>query len=339
VFAHCFDADQLTMRCEDATKAGRPEETLRWLRRLETVAPEHWLVVHSRGRARENAGDLAGAAREYQRGLDAGAAPEKLGPPLVHALRELRQPAEAEAAARAGLRAAPHTPTLLLALAELRRGAGDDQEAERLLTEALAFYPRHAAASRQLAQLWWERGERARAEPLLQDVVAADPLDAASRGLLGRLALEAGAAAAAVPPLAEALRLEPANAEVAEWLSLAHLRLGNEAARATRWAEALAAYDRAITARPTAGEAYANRARLHLRVREFAAAEESLRPLFAVAPDSPEGLLVLGDIQLATGRAAQARATWRRAAQALVDPESQPMRETLARRLAALRSP
>lgn len=339
VFDHCFDADQLTMRFEDAAKAGRPEETLRWVRRLETVAPRHWLVAQFRGLALEHGGDLAGAAREYQRGLEAGGAPEKLAPPLVHAWQALGRPAEAEAAARAALRAAPHTPALLLPLAELRARAGDFAEAERLLAEVLAFYPRHAAASRQLAPLWWERGDRARARPLLQDAVAADPLDAASRGLLGRLELEAGDAAAAVPPLAEALRLEPASAEISEWLSLAHLRLGNEAARAARWAEAQAAYDRAIAARPTGGEAYANRARLHVRVRAFAAAEESLRPLFAVAPDNPEGLLVLGDIQLATGRAAQARATWTRAAQALADPESPSLREALARRLTALRSP
>lgn len=333
VMAQCFDVRQIAMRLEDGIKSGRVDESMTWLKRLETLAPQHWLVCEVRGLAFAQQGRLDEAVGEYERGISAGGDPRKLFPALVTALTELKRFPEAEARARTGLLAAPHTPALLVALAQLRQRAGETDDAVRLLDEALAVEPRHAEANRARALIWWSQGQPEKALPLLRIVMDAAPGDLATCGMLGQYFLEKGNLDEALPPLERARAIDPKNESIAELLALAHLRSGNRDARAGKFIEALAAYDRALALRPRLAEAYANKAQVCAQLGQFAAAAETLEKLTAVQPDHAQPWLALGDMQRAAGHEQAARASWSKALALLRSGDDPALRAALAQRL------
>lgn len=310
VMQQSFDVQRLAMLFEDYAKAARIDESMVWLRRLEAVAPDHWLVCQIRALAHSRQGRFEDALAEYQRALAAGGDARRLYPALVATLTEMKRYAEAEESARAGLAAAPGSAAMLVAVARLRQARGDTGEAERRLAEALEIEPRNSHANRTLALIWWEQGQKQKALPLLRIVMETDPNDVAMRGMVGEYLLEQGDAQGALAPLEEALSLAPDNEGIADLLALASLRVGNVAARAGKLDEAIAAYDRAAAVRPTQPDALANKARVCLQSGQLGLAEDALRRLLALQPGSASVLVVLGDVQEASGNHDEARATW-----------------------------
>lgn len=335
----CYDVQRLAMLFEDYAKAGRVDESLNWLQRLEAVDPNHWLVCQIRAFAFSAKGRLGDAVREYERALAAGGDARRLYPALVGTLTEMQRYAEAEAKAQAGMVAAPGTPALLVAVAQLRRAQGNSVEAERLLSEALAIEPRSASANRSLALIWWDRGEKQKALPLLRVVRETAPSDFVTRGMVGEYLLEQENPAEAVGLLQEAMALAPGNDGIADLLALALLRTGNLSARSGNFAEAVAAYDRAIVVRPGHREALTNKARLCLRLGQFAQAEDALQRLSVQQPDSPSVLMALGDAQHAGDHDERARASWTRALQLAQGAENHNLRNALSTRLQGAVSP
>ena len=330
----CFDVLRLSIAFEDDVKAGNEADALTDLRRLETVAPNHWLVCRIRGLALAQQGRLADAVQEYERAAAAGGDATKLYPVWVATLVALNRLPEAEEKARAGLRLVPRTPELLVALGELRWKQHDQTEALRVLTDALAIDPQSVRANRVLSQIAWENGDRDKAVTYLKVIEQSALSDIPTRALLGQYHLEKGEPAEAIAPLAAAAAIDPKNAAVAEMLALAHLRNGNRLARDGAVTEALDSYDAAIAVQPALAEAYANKAQVLLRTHESARAEPAIRSLLALQPDNPAAYLLLGDVQAAGGDAIEARQSWRKAAE-LLGPGGEPrLRAALDARLA-----
>lgn len=278
------DAAQVAMRLEDYVKAGRIDDAMIWLQRLETLEPNDPRVCEVRGLSLMQQGRHADAARDYERALAAGVDPARMYPALVAALVAQQRFGEAETKARAGLAAAPRAPALLVTLAQLEQRKGDLAAAARRLDDALALEPRHAAANRARALLWWQQGQPEKAIPLLGIVIESAPSDTAAAGMVGQYFLEQGRPADALRALEQAHALEPGNDGIADLFGLALLRLGNDHARARRFEPALALYDRALAVRPTLAEAYVNKAQVSLHVGRVQSADDALRALARLEP-------------------------------------------------------
>lgn len=278
------DAPQVAMRLEDTIKAGRIDDAMTWLKRLEALEPNHPLVCEVRGLSLMQQGRPADAAREYERALASGVDPARMYPALVTALVAQQRFDEAEAKARAGLTASPRAPALLVALAQLEQRKGNLATATRLFDDALALEPRHAAANRARALIWWQQGQPEKAIPLLGIVLESDPSDVPTAGMLGQYFLEQGRPADALRVLEPAHATEAGNVNIADLLGLALLRVGNDHARAQRFDQALALYDRALSIRPKLIEAHVNKAQVCLHLERTQAAEEALRELARLEP-------------------------------------------------------
>jgi tetratricopeptide (TPR) repeat protein len=282
-----FDVSQVAMRLEDYVKAGRIDDAMVWLKRLETLEPNHPAVCEVRGLSLIQQGRHADAAREYERAIAAGVDPARMYPPLVAALVAQQRFDEAEHKARAGLAAAPRAPALHVSLAQLEQRKANLLAATRLLDDALALEPRHAAANRARALIWWQQGQPEKAIPLLEIVVEASPADTAAAGMLGQYFLERGRAADAVRALEQAHAVDPRSENIAELFGLALLRVGNDRARARRFEEAVAFYDRALLVQPKLAEGYVNKAQVCLHLGRAQPAEEAVRELARLEPAHP----------------------------------------------------
>ena len=258
----CVDVPRLSIRFEDALNAGRMDEALANLDRIEAIAPDNWLPHRMRGFAFAHSGKLDAAIAAYRKAIELGGDPTATYPGWVAALTKLGRNEEAEHAAREGLSKAPRHGPLLVALAELRSNRGDKGEAEALLKQALAVDDRDLTALRALARLTWDSGRSAEALAHAEQIAQLDPLNVGARVLLAQHELAALRPANAIRPLTEALAAEPTNGDVAKLLALAWVRVGNEHARARRLDEAIAHYQRALAIDPRSEEARANQARV-----------------------------------------------------------------------------
>jgi tetratricopeptide (TPR) repeat protein len=258
----CVDVARLSIRFEDSLNAGRLDEALANLDRIESIAPDDWLPHRMRGFAFAHSGRLEDAVAAYRRAIELGGDPTATYPGWVAALTKLGRSEGAERAAREGLSKAPRHGPLLVMLAELRLKGGDTTEAEALLKQALAADDRDLAALRALARLTWDSGRAAEALTHAKRLVQLDPLDVGARVLLAQHELGASRPGNAIQPLTEAAAAEPANAEVARLLALAWIRAGNEHARERRLDEAIEHYERALAIDPLSEEARTNRARV-----------------------------------------------------------------------------
>jgi tetratricopeptide (TPR) repeat protein len=336
VMRSCFDVQRLGIRFEDAVKSGRVDDAVASLQQLEAIDPTHWIVCNVRALAAAQQGRMADAAREYERALAAGGDTAKIYPALVAALASMQRLAEAEVQARAGLRALPGNPDLLVALAELRQKQNDAAEARQLLAQVLAVDAQHVAAHRALSRNLWDAGQREQAVAHLEIIRKVSASDVPARGMLGQYHMDRNKPEQAIAPLSEAFAVEPGNEPIADLLALAHLRLGNRAAQQGQLAEAVHSYDAARAVRPQMAEVYANQVQVLLLLRQFDRAEESMRQLAALRPDNPAVYVSLGDIQNSAGRTAAALESWRKALQVLGDHGDRDLRGALAERLSSL---
>ncbi|MGE0708242.1 MAG: tetratricopeptide repeat protein [Planctomycetota bacterium] len=184
----------------------------------------------------------------------------------------------------------------LRARARPRTGRG---EAERDLERALALAPGLARARLARAELMVESAhEQAAARAEARAALAADPSLAAAHLVLARVALGEREPALARAALDQALRLgQPAEA----WLLRGRLR--REAGDANGASEDLAAALRRDPRGRDAAQELAAALAAAGRARE---AREVAERLTRQAPGDPRGFLVLGELELETGRAKEA---------------------------------
>ncbi len=329
----CFDVQRLSLRFEDEVKSGGEEAALATLRRLETIAPEHWLVSRVRALAASQAGRETEAVAHYERALAAGGDPATLYPALIASLVDVQRYAEANTRAQAALKLLPDSPALTVAVANLRLAERKPDEAVQLLRQALTHDRENVAANRALATILWQQGQREAAMEPLEFVRRVAPADVPVRGMLGQYYLEHDDAARAIAPLAEAAANEPSDKDINGLLALAYLRAANQNARAQLFAEAVANYDRAIATQHDLVEAHANKIQVCAYAGWRDRAQQAVAALLALEPRDPAIFLKLGDVERALGNSAEATRFWRRAADLLREQPNAAVRDALTSRL------
>lgn len=127
--------------------------------------------------------------------------------------------------------------------------------------------------------------------------------------VLARIADGSGQPEEAIAYLEAELSWFPDSAE-------AHMLLGRARMMQSRWEEAIADFSRALDLRPNDVEAHRGRAQAAFNTGDYALCEEYLRPALERAPEDPEVLLLLANLQDKQGRSEEATATFERAKEA-----------------------
>lgn len=199
---------------------------------------------------------------------------------------------------------------------------GDQDLSVRLLTRAVELAPAHNDSPRfQLARTLVEQGKLDQAEPLLRLLLAAHPNHAAARVELARVHLARGAFKEAT------LTLQPAMTNQytirSATLLAAQIAQRNQqpevAAQLSRAAAALPrTFDwpdpvlREVQAQRTDRARLAEQANEFLQRQQFAEAGAVLGKLLGVAPEDPEGLLLLGRLHYLQKHCREAELVYRR---------------------------
>ncbi len=214
--------------------------------------------------------------------------------------------AEAEAAYRRILEAAPGDPRALGQLGLLRHQRGDSREALAWLRRAVEASPDSAAAHLNLGAVLEHRSELESALAAYREAarLEADAADAHFNQGLVLLRLRRPGEAAAC--FGRTLELAPGDAEAL--LNLGHARAGQG-----RWPAAVDAFDRALAARPDWGEAQNGKAGALRRLGRHPEALAAYRAALAVAPDNAGLHNNLGNVLHELGRRPEAREAFERA--------------------------
>jgi protein O-GlcNAc transferase len=237
----------------------------------------------------------------------AGGKPEPTDPlAAATAHYDAGRPAEAEAACRRVLAAAPgHLDALnLLAVAQQARGRLDDAVATYRGLIGLA--PDYAEAYANLGLALRQQGRADEAIAVYRQAIARKPDHAETHCSLGNALLGQGQRDDAVAAYRQAVAIRPGYAE-------AHAHLGGALHEQGRLDEAVAACRRAIALRPDLAEAHnnlGNALRAQGKLREAAAA---YRRAVAIWPDYVVAHANLGNVLRDEGRLTEAVAAYRQA--------------------------
>lgn len=201
------------------------------------------------------------------------------------------------------------------ALYKLGRDEQSDRDALARFDQALSLDPRYAAAHAARARALtviannYSKGEALdalydRAIAAARDAVASGPELAEAHSALG-FALFNGRldAAAARAPYGKSFELGFGNADILS-------AFANFAGRTGNFADARKAIARAQRLDPLNAVVFRNAGVIEYSARDFAACLAPLRSALAINPDLAGVHLVLGDVQLIAGRAAEARAEY-----------------------------
>jgi tetratricopeptide (TPR) repeat protein len=326
--AYCYDPQQLSIWFEDLKRVGRAAEGLPYLRQIEELDPANPQPHLQRATLALQQQQLETAANEFRRAAEKDAEPTLLYPAWLQTLVALERWEELEQVARRGLERAPQTPVIHTTLGGLRLRQGDFSGAVAQFQQALAVDPQHDLTHQLLANAYLARGDAAAAGPHLEMLVRLNPRDASARRLLAQQRLDAKDLAGAIPLLVELLRIEP-DEEVRQLLVRCHLGLAEAARGRGNLAEALREVEAALASSPDEVEALRLRVPLLVEQGDLVAAEQALQPLLQREPRNARYRVALGNIQRASGRPAEALATWRAALDQLEGPEDFQLRPVL----------
>lgn len=226
---------------------GRTQEAAAALRRATTLNANLGEAWRALSVALTVLGDLVGAQAAGDRQVKASVR----DPALIaaaSALVEGKLP-QAEHGLRAYLAARPDEPAALRMLAEVAARLGRYEDAERILTETLAFAPGFTAARHNLATLLYRQNKTLEALAQLDLLQAADPRHPAYANLRAAALVRIGEYEAAVAIYRQVLEHHPHQPK--GWMSYGHAlkTLG-------RRAECEAAYRKAVEQAPMLGEAW-----------------------------------------------------------------------------------
>ena len=178
----------------------------------------------------------------------------------------------------------------------------------RRLDPLLSREPNNTSALLLKAQTLDAAGDPKSALVVAQAAVAADAGSAEARVLLGRVLFAGGDPERAWNELAEALRLDPGARQAATELARVGLALGRDQEAVTYARQALKQNADDVEAAVCLVSAL-------IRMRNYAAADEALRPLQSRHPTSPDVLVQAGAVNAARGNNAAARAAYGQALQ------------------------
>ncbi|PVM92524.1 hypothetical protein DDF62_05150 [Caulobacter radicis] len=249
---------------------GRTQEAVAALRRATALDPKLGEAWRALSVGLTVLGDLVGAQAAGDRQVQASVREPALIAAAT-ALVEGRLP-EAEHGLRAYLATRPDEPAALRMLAEVAARLGRYEDAERILTQTLAFAPGFTAARHNLATLLYRQNKTLEALGQLDLLQVADPRHPAYANLRAAALVRIGEYEAATAIYREVLSRHPHQPK--GWMSYGHAlkTLG-------RRAECEAAYRRAVEQAPMLGEAWwslANLKTLRFSDDDFAVMEGQL---------------------------------------------------------------
>ena len=259
-------------------RSGNGSEAIPALRRaleLKADLPQAWLAL---GDHLDAIGDRAGAEAAY----GAHILHSTRDPKLMSAAAALaaNRIAEAEAALRAHLKAAPTDVAAIRMLAEVAARLGLHEEAEHLLARCLQLAPSFHAARQNYALILHRANKPAAALVELEQLLRLDPANASYRNLKAVVLCRIGDYTPAIELYAQILKEYPQQARI--WLSYGH-------ALKTAGAQdqAIDAYRRCAALEPSFGEAWWSLA--NLKTFRFSAAEiEDMRAQLQLQQLDPE---------------------------------------------------
>lgn len=226
---------------------GRTQEATAALRRATALDPNLGEAWRALSVALTVLGDMAGAQAAGDRQVQASVRE----PALIAAACALVEGrlSEAEHGLRAYLRARPDEPAALRMLAEVAARLGRYDDAERILTQTLAFAPGFTAARHNLATVLYRQNKTLEALGELDLLQRADPRHPAYANLRAAALVRIGEYEAATAIYRDVLARHPHQPK--GWMSYGHAlkTLG-------RRAECEAAYRRAVEQAPMLGEAW-----------------------------------------------------------------------------------
>lgn len=319
-----------TGRKDDAGRA------LGVLNRATELAPDLPAIWYALGRARERAGDDAGALEAYDRVFRLDPGNQSTRRRVIRLLVQTRDFARARREAErlvaeepadpgaqliaAGVadkdgrkddarryyqaalaRARGSSPEALLGLAQLDRAAGDFAAARAAIRKALALGPRSTAAWLGLGKLEEAAGNLPEAEQAWRTAIGIDPKFAPGWLALGQLHSDQKRLDEAITDLRQALSVRPGY-------PAAELSLGVALARSGRHGEAISVYEGLLAREPRYVSAWFD---LGIAYRKAGRPQEARGALQrAVDLDSSHlpSRRELGDLNLAEGKVAAAKA-------------------------------
>lgn len=249
---------------------GRTQEAVAALRRATALDPNLGEAWRALSVGLTVLGDLIGAQAAGDRQVRASVREPALIA-AASALVEGKLP-EAEHGLRAYLKAKPDEPAALRMLAEVAARLGRYEDAERILTQTLAFAPGFTTARHNLATLLYRQNKTLEALAQLDLLQAADPRHPAYANLRAAALVRIGEYDAATAIYRDVLARHPHQPK--GWMSYGHAlkTLG-------RRAECEAAYRKAVEQAPMLGEAWwslANLKTLRFSDDDFAVMEGQL---------------------------------------------------------------
>ena len=226
---------------------GRTQEAVAALRQATSLDPKLGEAWRALSVGLTVLGDLIGAQAAGDRQVQASVREPALIA-AASALVEGRLP-EAEHGLRAYLKTRPDEPSALRMLAEVAARLGRYEDAERILTQTLAFAPGFTAARHNLATLLYRQNKTLEALAQLDLLQAADPRHPAYANLRAAALVRIGEYEAATAIYREVLARH--SHQPKGWMSYGHAlkTLG-------RRAECEAAYRKAVEQAPMLGEAW-----------------------------------------------------------------------------------
>lgn len=286
-----------------ARRAGRPDDARGLYGEIIAAHPDALVGYAELARTEREAGASPAARDAYERAreLARGETADALAREELEILVALDDVSRASALDASLAGAHPSVERRL----ELPRAWLAHHRPERAIEALAAVESRIAGDPRARVPV---RMERARAELALghadEALASIDVVLASARGGLRveayELAREAHRQAGTLDALVATLAREHAP-EAFELLARIEDERGHDEA-------AVAAYDRAIRARPRAGELRRRRAHVLLRMGRVAEAAEALQALYRASPDEPDRLIEAATLLVDEGREADARA-------------------------------
>jgi len=336
LLADCYDVQRLSLTFEEYFKQGRMDDAVPLLDRLAILDPTGPITMMFAGVSHAKALEHITAVREYYAALGKGGDPEKVCPYLVKSLLAIGNVSEAATLVAGYYEKTPDSIPLAKAYVEVLLRQGDDQRARPLLEKILVKEPYLQAQNMSLARIYWTTGQREAAVPCLQRVAQAYPHDLPSRALLGEYYLGKADPFPAIKALEPVLASAPAGSPVREnlnaLLGTAYFQAGSISAEKGQLAEAADFANKATGLLAGDLNAYALKADVCVRLKQFQPAAEALAKMAALQPGNPTIHLSWGDVLYQAGDTAQANRQWQQALQS-VPPGDSELRAALRERL------
>lgn len=336
LLADCYDVQRLSLTFEEYFKQGRMGEATPLLDRLAVLDPTGPITLMFAGVSHAKGLEHITAVREYYAALGQGGDPEKICPYLVQSLLAIGNVAEAETLVAGYYKKAPDSIPLAKAYADVILRQGDDQRARPLLEKILSKEPYLPAQNMSLARIYWAAGEREAAVPCLQRVAQANSQDVPSRALLAEYYLGKADPFTGIKVLEPVLASAPAGSALRGNLNVllggAYVQAGGLVAEKGRLTEAADFANKAIGLMPGDLNAYALKADVCVRLKQFLPAAAALEKMAALQPGNPTIHLSWGDVLYQGGDVAQANRQWQQALQS-VPPGEGDLRTALRERL------